>query len=143
MTSKKLVSLAREHLDRFWPEVKPFLEKGLLSTEGEITIDQLRLLIVQGHIHVVLFQTEDYETVGALAFEIQAYPNFRVANIVSFGGEQLLVDEAEMVQFSAGLRKMGVTKIQGWCSPAVSRLWRKQFKATTPYTMIRIELEGE
>ena len=140
---RRLDTLPKELLDQWWPQVENLLAKGLLACEGELDISQLRLLIVQGQVQVVLFLDEEDLLVGALGFEIVAYPNYRVANIVSFGGEGLLAGEGELEQFKTGLRRWGVSKIQGWCRPAQARLFQKQFGATTPYQMIRIELEGD
>jgi hypothetical protein len=137
----KLLSLAKEHLDKYWPEIKEYIQSGLMLTQNEVTIDQLRLLCSQGHAHIVLFQCEEtYDLKGALVFEVISYPQYRVANVISIGGDKMYLDEHEMDQFKVALKKGGISKIQGWCSPAVARLWQKQYKATIPYQMIRIEL---
>lgn len=143
LMNKRLFFLPKDKLDLHWESMKPFLASGLLSTEGELTIDQVRLLLVQGYLYSVVAVDMDTDlVVGALAFEIINYPQYRVANVVSVGGDQLLIAETEMAQFQVSLKQLGCTKIQGWCSPAIARLWKQQFNARIPYQMIRIDIGG-
>lgn len=138
---KNVQYLTKEHLDKYWEDIKPLLEKGLLASQHEINIEQVRLLIVQGAFHTVIgLDKETYEIVGCLVFEIINFPNYRVANIVSIGGNKMLVSEDDFVQFTYGLKKLGVSKIQGMCTPVLARLWKRKLKATIPYHIVRLDL---
>ena len=134
--------LSKEHLDEYWPKIKRFLESGLFLCEGELDISQLRLLAVQGAAHIVVgIDSDTSDVVGALAFEIRVYPNFRAANIVSIGGDHLFLGEDDLVLLKEELRKGGIKRIEGWCKPAQARTFRMNLGAETPYQMIRINLE--
>lgn len=127
-------------LDKYWSSVSPLLEQGLFYCEGELNIDQLRLLIVQGKV-AVFIGLNDYDTiVGAIALEVNAYPNFRAANIISYGGEQLFATQDDFNLLKSRLKQFGVSFLQGWCKPAQARLFKKSFGFDTPYEMIRVSL---
>jgi hypothetical protein len=139
---KSLSYIPRNYLDKFWDQIKDLLASGLQLCEGELDINQLRLLITQGHATVIVATSiETDEIVGALAFEVVNYPNYRCANVISIGGHNLFSDEHDMEQFKSILKKAGISKIQGWCSPAIARMWKSKFNFTTPYTMVRSDVE--
>lgn len=135
--------LSKEHLDKFWNQIEPLLEEGLLFCEDELNISQLRLLITQGAVHTIIgIDSENGNVKGALVFEIVNYPNYRVMNIISYGGYNLFADEYEMEQLKNILRGNGISKIQGWCKPAQARLFKSQFGFETPYQMVRLDIGG-
>lgn len=134
--------LSKEHLDEYWDQIKDYLASGLFYSEGELSVDQLRLLIVQGAAHVIVFlDVEDNNVVGAFSFEIKQYPNKRSANIISIGGDNLFVDKNDLIHLREELRKGGIKTIEGWCKPAQVRWAKQALGAETPYQMIRINLE--
>jgi hypothetical protein len=141
LETKTISYLSKEHLDKFWDQVKPLLEKGLLCSEGELDINQLRLLITGGIAHVVVSTDTPDHIIGALAFEISQFPNFRVANIISYGGYNLFSNERDMNQFKELLKKGGVSKLQAWCKPAQARLFKHSFGFSSPYEIIRLDIK--
>jgi len=136
---KQIYLLSREHLDKYWDQISPLLESGLFYSEGELDISQLRLLIVQGKVFVVV-ASQDFKIVGALAFELVWFPNYRAANIISYGGDSLFADDNDMKQFKELLQKAGIKKLQGWCKPAQARLFKSQFGFETPYQLVRLDI---
>jgi len=138
---KSIHYLSREHLDKYWPVLKPLLEKGILLCQDEITIDQLRLLIVQGQTHVIVAVDNDTGgIIGALAFEITPYPNCRAMNIISLGGDNLFADEYDMEVLKGILKQNGISKIQGWCYPAQARLFSSKLGFTKTYQMVSLDI---
>ena len=135
--------MAREHLDDHWDSIKGYLESGLFYSEGEIDINQLRLLVVQGAAHLIVgIDHDDSDKLcGALAFEIRTYPNYRAANIISLGGDHLFLCESDLILLREELRKADIKRIEGWCKPAQAKLFKTKLGASTPYQMIRINLE--
>lgn len=109
-------------LDTVWPEVAPMLNAALSKGEGELDLSQLRLLITARQAELVLV-VEDGALVGAIAIEFMQYPNYRVANFIATGGRRLFARAGDVDQLKAWLKERGATKIQGYCPPAVARLW--------------------
>lgn len=109
-------------LDTVWPEVAPMLNAALSKGEGELDLSQLRLLITARQAELVLVVDEG-ALVGAIAIEFMQYPNYRVANFIATGGRRLFARAGDVDQLKAWLKERGATKIQGYCPPAVARLW--------------------
>lgn len=144
MREYSLHALSKEHLDKYWGQVKEYLHSGLLMCEGELNVDQLRLLSVQGLITIiVIVSLETNNVVGALALETVNYPNYKAANIVSYGGHNLFASEEDFNGLKQELAKAGVSQLQGWCKPAQARLFKHKYGFNTPYEMIRVSLTEE
>lgn len=135
--TKTISFISKEHIDKYWPQVKGLLDKGLFYCEDELNIDQLRYMAVQGVVHIVVAIDDDTASlVGALALQITQYPNLRAATIISYGGYDLFADEEDFAVLKTGLEKGGVSRIEGWCRPAQARLFKSKFGFETPYQMI-------
>jgi hypothetical protein len=132
--------LAREQLDRYWNQAEPFLKAGLLVSEGEMNVKQLRLLALQGSAQILLIMDFEDMVRGAIATEIVNYPNYKAINIVSYGGYNLFASEEDFNYLKDELRKAGFSQIQGWCKPAQARLFKSRYGFNTPYEMIRMSL---
>jgi len=135
--------IQKEHLDLFWDQISPLLEKGLMYCEGELDISQLRLLAVQGSVRIAVGLNDQDQIVGAIALEVVTYPNYRCANVVSYGGEDLFATEQDFTIIKSYLKTIGISFIQGWCRPAQARLFKSKHGFSTPYEMIRLSLKEE
>jgi len=136
--------VSKNYLDKYWNQVEEYLHSGLLMCEGELDVKQLRLLCIQGLANlVIILDLETSNIVGALAIEFVNYPNFRAANIISYGGYNLLASEEDFNKLKIELAKAGVSQLQGWCKPAQARLFKHKYGFKTPYEMIRVSLTEE
>lgn len=125
-------------LDAVWPDVGPLLGAALTKGDGELDLSQLRMLIAGRQADLVLVQ-EDSAIVGAIAIEFIQYPNYRVANFIATGGRRLFACESDVAQLKTWLKDRGASKIQGFCPPAVARLWgRLGFHVA--YQVVRCDL---
>lgn len=100
------------------------LAAALTKGEGELDLSQLRMMITGRQADLVLV-VDDGALLGAIAIEYVQYPNYRVANFIATGGRRLFARESDVSQLKIWLRERGVSKIQGYCPPAVARLWRR------------------
>ncbi|RSE91220.1 hypothetical protein [Achromobacter aegrifaciens] len=119
---RRLTYFDPARLDAIWPEVAPLLGAALSKGEGELDLSQLRMLITARQADLVLVLDGD-ALVGALAIEFIQYPNCRVANFIATGGRRLFARESDVSELKAWLKERGASKIQGYCPPAVARLW--------------------
>lgn len=133
-----VVRLNAQFLDREWGAVSGFLEDGLLCAEGELTIDQLRMLCAHGRADVFVV-LRDGQPVGALAVETVAYPNYRAANVISAGGRGIY-NKTCWPLFMQWLRDLGYSKVQGYCPPGVARLLRRIDGFRTSYELVRADI---
>ncbi|CAB3928428.1 hypothetical protein [Achromobacter deleyi] len=125
-------------LDRVWPDVAPLLAAALAKGEGELDLSQLRMLITSRHAELVLVRAGD-DLVGAIAIEFIQYPNYRVANFIATGGRRLFACESDVSQLKTWLKDRGASKIQGYCPPAVARLWAR-LGFHVAYQVVRCDL---
>lgn len=125
-------------LDREWPKIRGFLEDGLLCSEGELDINQLRMLCARGAAEVFVVM-RDGQIIGALAIEAVAYPNFRAANVISAGGRGIY-NKTFWPLLMRWLRDLGYSKVQGYCPPSVARLLRRIDGFKTSYELVRADL---
>lgn len=136
--TKTIQRLNRQFLDQEWPHVSGYLEDGLLCSEGELSIDQLRLLCAQGHADVFVVLA-DGKLTGALAIECVSYPNYRAANVTAAGGRGIY-NASFWLLLRDWLKGMGYSKVQGYCPPGVARLLRRIDGFRTSYELVRCDL---
>lgn len=119
-------------LDRVWDDVVPLLNRALQRCDGELDASQLRLLCVQGA--ALLFVARD----GCAVVEMIRYPNYQVAHVVAIGGK-FIGDREHYEAFKELLRQGGASKVQGWTTGGVTRLWKRLGLRET-YTVMRDDL---
>lgn len=119
-------------LDAVWESVAPLLHRALLRCDGELDVSQLRLLCVQER--ALLFVSED----GCAVVEMQRFPNYQVAHVIAIGGK--FIGNAEHYEaFKEALRRGGASKVQGWTTGGVTRLW-KRLGLREVYSVMRDDL---
>lgn len=138
MPGHLIQQLNRQFLDQEWPKVSGYLKEGLLCSEGELDVDQLRLLCSQGRAEVFV-ALRSGEIIGACAVETIQYPNFKAANVISAGGRGVY-NPSFWAEFKGWLKSMGYSKVQGYCPPAVARLIRRIDGFRTSYELVRSDL---
>lgn len=137
---KQLYVIKQTELDFVWQEAAPLVEKGLCHAHGELSIDHVRLLLVQDKMKLLLSKNKDTDTlVCALVVEFVSYPNFRCANIVSIGGDNLKMDQEDITQLKKICGYYGATKIQGWTHPKMTSYLIKQ-GFEKQYDVVRIDI---
>jgi len=133
-----LCTVGPERLDEVWPQAAPLLNKALETSDGELDLSQLRLLVATGAARLVL-GIRDGVVVGAAAVEFVQYPNYRVASVIAIGGVSLLAGRDVFQQLRVWAKTQGASKLQGYCSEAVARLWRR-FGMEQTYIVVRCDL---
>lgn len=126
-------------LDSWWPRCKDFLQKGLEHSENEITLDQIRLLMTKGDVILVVGYTPG-KVYGCAAVEFINFPNYRVANVITFGGDHFLMSDEEFAKFCEILKQFGATKVQAWCRKSAARWLRSRHAFEEKYTIVRKDL---
>lgn len=115
--------IAAKDIDQHWEVIKPMLERAIIKSKcndydivdvyNYISNKQWRLYVV-----------EEDSIIGAMAVAFQVYPHDIVAYITVIGGRAISTKEHSN-QFFDLLKAAGAHRIQGACSPAVVRLWRR------------------
>lgn len=128
-------------LDHCWDEVRPLLEAALEYSGGEITVDQMRHNIVNGHTQLIVSVDEFTEDIkGACAYGIIQYPNFKACHVYAVGGSDIFWNRSDSAAWYADLRANGCSKIEGCCRPAMVRLLEMNMGMKAVYTTVRGDL---
>lgn len=138
--SKQIFVVNPTELDYVWEQTKPLIEKGLVHSQGELSIEQVRLLIVQGWFKLLISKDiKEGEIKAAAVVEFISFPNYRCANIVSLGGDKFGMVESDVLQLIATCKRLGATKIQGWTHHKMTEYLSK-FGFQKKYDVVRMDI---
>jgi len=140
---KQIFVIQPENLDRIWEQSKYLIEKGMMCSDGELTLEQIRLLLVQGHMKLLISKDiKEQKIVSALVVEIVQFPNYRCVNVVSIGGDGLHMDQTDIQQLKHICKQWGASKIQGYTHKKMtSYLIQKGFEKK--YDIVRLDIEKD
>jgi hypothetical protein len=120
----KLVYIPFNFVHIYWDKLSHFIESGLKYSEGDFTIDQVKVYLADNKwVLIGVFNEEEVAT-GALVVSITNSPNSRTAFVISIGGK-LISNEDTYNQLVSIVKQFGATKIQGAGRPSIVRLWKR------------------
>lgn len=121
-----------------WPEVEGYLKKSCDSQGSDWTVDQAKLLVVNGKWQLVVF-TDEGKIKGAALVDYINRPNDRVAFVTGLGGSLISTPEG-----FEGLKRLvkanGATKFEGGVRPEMVRLCRRKYGMTEKCTIVEVAL---
>ena len=112
------------HAAQSWAQVESYVAEALKYSNGDYTIDQMKLLVCTGQQMLMVAVDEDNQVHGAATVSFINYPNDRVAFITAMGGK-LITGKDTFPQMCRVLGLQGATKIQGAVRPAMAKLCKK------------------
>lgn len=120
-----------------WNDVAPLLASAMVHVDGEYTLDQLKVMLVDGKQTLLVLVDEDNKIQTAFTIEWINYPNDRVAFLTAIGGK---TDLNAFNQFKDWVKASGGTKIQGATFESVARLWKMKLGFKHKYTILEYAL---
>ena len=90
MTKLGVNFIAAPDLPAYWPQCGPLLEKGLEDSEGEMDRAYLLQLLQAGQAMLLVGMDEDGKVHAAMAVQMQRYPAYTVAHVLSIGGRWVM-----------------------------------------------------
>ena len=139
MTKLSVNFIAAQDLLAFWPQCGPLLEKGLEDSEGELDQGYLLQLLQAGQAMLLVGRDEDGKVHAAMAVQMQRYPAYTVAHVLSIGGRWVMANREHWGAIKLWLKQQGASKVQGSCKPAQVRLWHR-LGMEPVYTIVREDL---
>jgi len=126
------------HVGQAWRDGASRLGDACALSAGEVTPDQLKLMLSRGE-KVLLGLRDDNTTRAWAAVQIEQLPNKRVLFIYAIYAPGATGPEAieQLRQFA---REQGCEAIRGACNDAVQRLWERRFAARKIYSTVEIDL---
>jgi len=93
----KVSLIPTAHVERIWPDVKPFMERAAEYTYGRYTVDDIKDSITQ-YEHLLWIAFDDEGIKGATVTAFKNYPKMRCLDLVFCGGDDGLEWKAEMLR---------------------------------------------
>jgi hypothetical protein len=127
----------KETIEDIWQEVAHYFQRALDKHDAEYTLDDLKKLILDGSWKLFVFVNND-KINGAAVVSFITYPRSHTAFVTCIGGNQLVTEEYYK-KFMVLLKEYGATKVQGYVTASIERLYRKLGIARKT-TMVEIPL---
>lgn len=134
MNSVQIVPI--QYISQAWEKCGSMIEAAMAHAKGECTAEQLKVFLVQGQHHLMVF-LEDSEIVGAVEFMYDDTPNDRIFYINAIGGKTTKEHTEQMFQFA---KANGCTTVRGCARESVARLWRQKYDFESIYIMVEKRL---
>lgn len=128
------------NVNGFWDEIEPWVIRGLQSAHGELSSNDVHVLIQNGQMTLFMVHA-DNELELVCVTELWQYPQYKVLQVVLIAGKNL----RDAVRFQPAIEAyaiaLGATKIRAWCQEPQLRLYRRlRLGFTKAYNVIEFDL---
>ncbi len=134
----KLLHVPATHIDRAWKEGAHHLSEACATSGGEVTGDQLKMLLARGERNL-LRMDRDESTVGWGVVRIDQLPNVRVLHVC-----EMYAPGASFEQFLDALKELasnsGCSEVRCSAAPAQARLYQMKCGFEPLYTTLRVSV---
>ena len=110
-----------QYVHAVWDKIEPFLAAGMDYADGDLTIDEVKVYVLQGTWSLLVAVDEENQIYGATTVNYFNRINDRVAFVTTIGGRGLFTPDI-VSQFSDILRSNGATCIEGTVRDSLVRL---------------------
>lgn len=115
--------VAPNNVYNVWADIENYLNASINVSNNDITLDQLKLLLVRGEQTLLVSVNENNKINGAMTVEFINHPNARTMFITALGGLGIVNDET-FSQVETWARMQGATKAAAWAQEAQARLYK-------------------
>lgn len=125
-------------IDKAWKDGAHMLSKACEASGGEITVDQLKMMLSRGERTLLSVMHED-KPVGWLVVRLDQLPNVRALHVCELYAPGATFDECR-VQLWEYARQNGCSEIRCSAKPAQARWNRMRWGFEPIYTTLRVTL---
>ncbi|WP_288253759.1 hypothetical protein [uncultured Hydrogenophaga sp.] len=134
----KLIPVPATHIDFAWDsDGASCLAEACATSSGDITGDQLRMLLARGERVLIRMENDDGTAAGWGAVLVEQLPNVRVLTVTSMtahnGHFERFFDELKTLA-----RVYGCSKVRCAAKPAQARLYRQKVGFTPVYEILEV-----
>ena len=132
----ELKLIQQQFVDYAWRDGADCLERACSESGGDITADQLKMLIARGERQLVKL-VDMGETEGWAVFRIDQLPNMRVFMITELAAK----DHGRFFEEVKNMaRAFGCSVIRAAAKPAQERLYRMKCGFEPVYTIVEVQI---
>jgi hypothetical protein len=115
--------VAPNNIYNVWEDVKEYLNASINVSQGDFTLDQLKLLLGRNEQTLLVSVDEKGVLNGAMTVEFINRPNDRVMFITALGGHGIVNNET-FGQVETWAKLQGATKASAWAQETQARLYK-------------------
>lgn len=134
----ELCPVPSERIDKAWADGASCLAEACKTSGGEITGDQLKMILARGERTLICMREND-ETVGWGCVRVDQLPNLRVLHVTDLvahnGGFERFFTELK-----AMAERLGCSRVRCSCREAQARLYRMKCGFKPVYTTVEVEI---
>ena len=131
--------VAPNNVYNVWGDIENYLNASINVSGGDMTLDQLKLILVRGEQTLLVSVNEEGKLNGAMTVEFQNRPNNRVMFITALGGHGIVNNET-FSQVESWARMQGATKAGAWAQEVQARLYKIKAGFTTARHVVEKKL---
>lgn len=135
---KTLKSVPSTHIDTAWRDGAHLLAKACETSGGEVTGDQLRMILARGEAQLMAV-CDGEAKVGWIVTRFDQLPNVRVLHVCDLYAPGAMFSEC-WEQLKDYARSCGCSEIRCSAKPAQARLYRMKFKFEPVYETLKVSL---
>jgi hypothetical protein len=117
----KIQHVPTQYTAQTWELVKDFLSESQMHSQGDYTIDQIKLFVLTGQWLLLVAVDDEQKIHGAMTIEFANRPNHRAAFITGTGGKFIINEEA-FKQLENACKENGATTIECAARDSVAKL---------------------
>jgi hypothetical protein len=134
----ELQQVPQTHIDLAWKDGAHLLSEACDESGGEITGDQLKLMLSRGE-RILFAALKDKKPVGWCVIRIDQLPNVRAMHICEVYAKGNLFKEF-VDQMAVIARNQGCSEMRCSAKPAHARLYAMKFGFEPVYTTLKVAL---
>jgi hypothetical protein len=135
---RKLFVVPASHIDRAWKDGADSLGRACETSSGEITGDQLKMMLSRGERTLLRLDFEG-KPVGWCVCNVVQLPNIRVMFVYELAAPNASF-ELYFEEFKEMAESLGCSRIRCAAKPAQERLYRMRFGYKPVYTVLEVEI---
>jgi hypothetical protein len=125
-------------IDRAWRDGADMLGDAIKHAQGEVTLDQLKMLLSRNE-RTLIGLRDETGVKGWAAVGVQQLPNIRVMHVYAMAGKGICtVDGFDLLKQYAVAN--GCSSVRGAVRAAVMRMMQQRFGATPLYQTFEVSL---
>lgn len=125
------------HIDQAWRDGAFKLAEACDRAAGEVTADQLKMLLSRGEKQLIALRDDD-QIRGWSVIQFDQYPNMRALFIYSLYAPGVTKQFTELLCDVA--RQQGCSAIRAACDESNQRLWEMKLGAKRAYTVMEYKV---
>ena len=135
----RLLEVPVTHVHQAWPKIAPFLEDVAPHGNGEGSVEQSKVSLINGSSTAIIVVDLTGETIGVIVGEWKMTPGKRIFFITAWAGSNAMPDEL-YADVEKWVNKNGGTAMQCAVRDSMGRMLKQRWNYAKVYTIFEKEI---